>query len=93
MSCSALNSAGIHEIWDAVGVFADAVTSSGELAEARSSQATAWLWSEISDTLLDRFRAYPVVASLLHDAETAVAPGLQTPTHAARKLLDRFTGD
>ena len=92
MSCSALNSAGIHERWDAVGVFADAVTSSGELADARSTQATAWLWSEISDTLLDRFRADPAVAELLHEAETAVATGRQTPTHAARRLLDRFTG-
>jgi LAO/AO transport system kinase len=92
MSCSALNNSGIDEIWSAVGAFAGAVTNSGELAEARSTQATAWLWSEISDTLLDRFRADPVVATLLHDAETAVATGLQTPTHAARRLLDRFTG-
>ena len=92
MSCSALNSSGINEIWSAVGAFAAAVTDSGELAEARSTQATAWLWSEISDTLLDRFRADPAVADLLHEAETAVATGRQTPTHAARRLLDRFTG-
>lgn len=92
MSCSALNSSGIDDIWSAVGAFTDAVTASGELAEARSTQATAWLWSEISDTLLDRFRADPGVADLLHEAETAVATGHQTPTHAARQLLDRFTG-
>jgi LAO/AO transport system kinase len=92
MSCSALTSSGIGEIWDAVGAFVAAVTDSGELAQARSHQATAWLWSEISDTLLDRFRADPAVAGLLADAETAVATGLHTPTHAARMLLDRFTG-
>jgi LAO/AO transport system kinase len=92
MSCSALTSTGIGEIWDAVGSFATAVTDSGELAEARGHQATAWLWSEISDTLLDRFRADPAVAGLLADAETAVSTGLHTPTHAARMLLDRFTG-
>ena len=93
MSCSALNSSGIDEIWSAVGEFTDAVSGSGELAEARSAQATAWLWSEISDTLLDRFRSDPGVAELLHEAETAVATGHQTPTHAAHRLLDRFTGD
>ena len=92
MSCSALTGVGIDEIWTAVGAFTAAVSGSGELAEARAHQATAWLWSEISDTLLDRFRADPAVAGLLEDAETAVAGGLQTPTHAARMLLDRFTG-
>ena len=92
MSCSALTGSGIEEIWAAVGAFTDAVTDAGELAEARAHQATAWLWSEISDALLDRFRADPAVAALLHEAEEAVATGTRTPTHAARLLLDRFTG-
>ncbi|MBU6329931.1 MAG: methylmalonyl Co-A mutase-associated GTPase MeaB [Acidobacteria bacterium] len=91
MACSALTGLGIEEIWDAVGRFIDAVSASGELAEARSRQATAWLWSEISDTLIDRFRADPGVAPMLAEAEAAVATGRHTPTHAARMLLDRFT--
>ncbi len=91
MACSALTGSGVDEIWTAVGRFAEQVTESGELVTARSQQATAWLWSEISDTLIDRFRADPAVAALLEKAETAVASGLNTPTHAARMLLDRFT--
>ena len=91
MACSALTSAGVDEVWEAVGRFGDRVTSSGELPSARSQQATAWLWSEISDTLIERFRSDPSVAPMLQEAETSVATGLHTPTHAARMLLDRFT--
>ncbi len=93
MTCSALTSTGITEIWDAVARFIATVEASGELVDARAQQATAWLWSESSDTLIDRFRADPVVAELLHEAEAAVASGLRTPTRAARQLLDRFTGN
>jgi len=93
MTCSALTSTGITEIWDAVTRFIASVGASGELVDARAHQATAWLWSEISDTLIDRFRADPVVAVQLHEAEAAVASGLRTPTRAARQLLDRFTGN
>jgi len=93
MTCSALTSTGITEIWDAVTRFIASVGASGELVDARAHQATAWLWSEISDTLIDRFRADPVVAVQLQEAEAAVASGLRTPTRAARQLLDRFTGN
>ena len=93
MTCSALTSTGITEVWDAVTRFITTVEASGELVDARAHQATAWLWSEISDTLIDRFRADPVVAEQLHEAEAAVASGLRTPTRAARQLLDRFTGN
>jgi len=93
MTCSALTSTGITEIWDAVTRFIATVGASGELVDARAHQATAWLWSEISDTLIDRFRADPVVAEHLHEAEAAVASGLRTPTRAARQLLDLFTGN
>ena len=92
MACSALTSSGITDVWDAVTRFVEAVESSGELRNARSQQATAWLWSEISDTLIDRFRADPVVSSMLEEAEAAVASGRRTPTRAARQLLDRFIG-
>lgn len=93
MTCSALTSTGITEVWDAVTRFIATVEASGELVDARAHQATAWLWSEISDTLIDRFRADPVVAEQLHEAEAAVASGLRTPTRAARQLLDLFTGN
>ena len=92
VACSALNNIGIEEIWLAVKRFEETTRSSGELVTARAEQATAWLWSEIDDTLLDRFRADPQVAPALPAAEADVASGRVSPTQAARRLLDRFSG-
>ena len=90
LSCSALTEAGIDEVWVAIERFRQAVAASGELDEARSHQATAWLWSEVGDALLDRFSADPVVAGLVPQLEADVAAGRMAPTRAARRLLDAF---
>ena len=90
LACSALNQNGISEIWASVEAFTAAVTADGELAEARSQQATAWLWSEIGDTLLERFCADPRVMALLPTIEADVASGQVTPAKAASMLLQTF---
>jgi len=90
LACSALNGIGISEVWDAVTAFQQAVSTDGELRDARSAQATAWLWSEIGDTLLDRFRSHPAIAVQLDATERDVASGTITPGRAASKLLDSF---
>jgi LAO/AO transport system kinase len=73
--------------------FRETVAANGELAEARSAQATAWLWSEIGDTLIDRFRSDPAVANRLQSVEEDVAAGRVTPGRAATALLDTFLTD
>lgn len=90
LACSALNGTGVAEVWQAVTSFRAAVTADGELLEARSAQATAWLWSEIGDTLIDRFRSDATVASLLPKVESSVAAGRITPAKAALQLLEAF---
>lgn len=90
LACSALNGIGISEVWDAVTTFQQAVSADGELRDARSAQATAWLWSEIGDTLLDRFRSHPAIASQLEAMERDVASGVIAPGRAATQLLDTF---
>jgi LAO/AO transport system kinase len=91
LACSALERRGIAEVWDAVERFRAAVTGSGELEAARARQATAWMWSEIRDALLERFTADEEVARLLPRMEHDVATGRIAPTEAARRLLDTFT--
>lgn len=90
LACSAMTGLAIDEVWQAIERFHAAVRADGELAEVRSSQSVAWLWSEIGDTLLDRFRSDPSIAADLPAAERDVASGTISPTHAARALLDRF---
>jgi len=93
LACSALQKAGISEVWTAVEAFSAAVNANGELAEARAHQATAWLWSEIGDTLLERFRSSGSVSAQLPSVEADVAAGRVTPTRAALSLLEAFGGD
>ncbi len=91
LSVSALTHAGIDEVWRAIERFTDALRSSGELDGARSQQALAWLWSEIGDTLLERFRDDERVSGSVASIEAQVASGELSPTRAARSLLDLFS--
>ena len=91
LACSALTGVGIDEVWTAVERFTDALRTSGELEAARAEQALAWLWSEIGDTLLDRFRADDRIAQALPSIEAQVSAGSLSPTSAARNLLDLFS--
>ena len=64
------------------------------LAERRrAEQARSALWSEIGDTLLDRFRASPSVAERLADFEREVMAGTRSPSVVARTMLAAFLGE
>ncbi len=88
IACSSLERTGIAEVWEAVERFRAAMEASGELAATRSQQATAWMWSEVHDTLLERFTSDPEVAKLVGELTQAVAAGEIAPPAAARRLLE-----
>jgi len=90
---SALEGAGIAEIWDDVAHFRAALEASGAWARRRREQARAALWSEIDDSLMERFRAGPAVARHLAEIEQEVMAGRQAATAAARALLAEFFGE
>jgi LAO/AO transport system kinase len=48
------------------------------------------MWSEVSDTLMDRFRADPSVRELMQGIETDVVAGRVSASAAAQRLLDAF---
>jgi LAO/AO transport system kinase len=89
---SALEGIGIAETWDDVARFRAAVDASGAWSQRRREQVRAALWSEIDDSLLERFRSAPAVAQSLTAVEQEVMAGAQTPTAAARALLSAFLG-
>jgi LAO/AO transport system kinase len=93
LAVSSLTGAGIEDVWLAIQRFCAAVGADGELAQARAEQATAWLWSEVGDGLLDRFKADHAIAALLPQIEADVASGRLAPTRAAQRLLRAFSGE
>ncbi|MFQ5775907.1 MAG: methylmalonyl Co-A mutase-associated GTPase MeaB [Kiloniellaceae bacterium] len=92
LKCSALTGGGIAEVWEAVGRFREAMSQSGALEAKRAAQAGAWMWSEVSETLLAALRAHPEVAGQLPALEAEVRKGAITPTAAAERLLAAFLG-
>jgi LAO/AO transport system kinase len=90
---SALEGTGIAEVWAEVGRFRAALERVGAWSRRRAEQARAALWSEIGDSLLDRFRTTSAVAQHLAAVEEQVAAGARSPTAAARELLTAFFGE
>jgi LAO/AO transport system kinase len=87
---SALEGHGICGVWEDVEHFRAVLEQTGAWSRRRSEQARSALWSEIGDSLLDRFRASPVVARRLAALEKEVMAGTQTPSVAARVLVGAF---
>jgi LAO/AO transport system kinase len=85
LMCSALTGEGIEPVWRAIERFY------GDSDDRRRrEQATAWMWSEVNETLADAVRDQ-ARARAMQDVEDAVASGRMSPTAGARELLDRFS--
>jgi LAO/AO transport system kinase len=90
LTCSALTGTGIPEVWDAVAEFRDAIVD--DLPGLRAGQNREWMWSEVTDSLLDALTADAATAELAGRLEEEVAAGTTTPTAAARAVLDAHLG-
>ena len=88
--CSARDAIGIDDAWETVLRHHDMLKSTGELEVRRAAQARDWLWSDVSDNLVDAFRSDPQVREKLSSLEAATSAGQMPPTVAARKLLEIF---
>jgi LAO/AO transport system kinase len=90
LTCSALQHAGIDEVWANVGRFREVMEGCGHFTERRSTQAHAWMWNEIAETLLQTLKDDPRIAHHLPDLERRVADGELAPGAAARRLVSTF---
>ncbi len=89
-TCSALTGEGIDELWATVEQLGKAARASGALAARRTEQARAWMWSEVTDTLLEELRADPEVNARIASLEAEVTGGRVSAAAAARRVLTAF---
>jgi len=90
VTCSALEDAGIAEVWQHVVLHQDALAASGGLAERRRRQQVGWVWATVHRRLLDRLGADPAVVALAPVVERQVRAGELTPFAAAERILAAF---
>ena len=81
---------GIAEVWDAVAEFREAVAA--ELPALRAGQNREWMWSEVTDSLLEALTTDSGTADLARRLEAEVAAGAITPTAAARTVVAAHLG-
>ncbi len=89
-TCSALQGEGIAEVWETVQRHRDTLSRDDEFTARRANQALAWLWTEISESLLLRFKQHPVVERRLRELEDRVIRGSVAPSVAADELIGTF---
>jgi LAO/AO transport system kinase len=89
-TCSALLGEGIDELWESIVALVAAARASGELDARHAEQARSWMWSEVTDTLLDELRADAAVRARIESLEEAVSCGRISPAAAARQVLAAF---
>jgi LAO/AO transport system kinase len=87
LATSALDGAGVDEVWRAIEKFVAHLREDDALGRLRADQAVAWMWDEIRESLVDAFRRDTHVAELWPGTEEAVRAGRLSPTTAAHRLL------
>jgi len=92
LTCSGLTGDGVPAVWEAVERYRSALSATGEIARRRAAQARAWLWTELSESLMATLKAHPGVAERLPLLEEEVAAGRITPSAAAETLLQVYLG-
>jgi len=78
------------DMWGIVEAFKTTMTASGEFDENRAAQSLAWMWSEVTDSLLDLLRHDTAVRDQVKAMEAAVSAGETSPVAAAQELVATF---
>jgi len=87
LTCSAMASTGIAEIWDSIRDYRRKLAATGELAQKRQRQALSWMWTLVEQGLTERLKAHPAVSAAMDPLSRAVKRGETSPVAAAGKLL------
>ncbi len=91
MKCSAMGGEGIGDVWSSVDEFRDTAGASGAITERRAEQAAAWMWDEITETLMAELKHDQRIQSEIIRLEDQVRNGAISPSKAARAILEQFS--
>ena len=87
LTCSALESTGLGEIWDIILKHREKLTKTGEFQLKRKDQSVSWMRSLLEEGLKNRFYQNKNIKKMLPQITKDVEKGMITPTSAAHKLL------
>ena len=88
LTMSALEGAGLSELWDTVLKHREVLTGAGEFEARRRTQQVDWTWSMVRDIVLDRVLSHPAVRAMRGEIERQVRLGAVTPALAAQQIID-----
>lgn len=90
LTCSAIRSEGLEEIWESIGEYRRVMTTSGELAEKRKKQTQEWFNYLLDEGLRNWFyndsKVKNVIPQLINELENEKT----SPTAAVARLLSRL---
>jgi LAO/AO transport system kinase len=85
---SALEGTGIDELWSTVEEFRSTLDAAGELGRRRAEQAREWMWSEVTESLIDALRSDERVADLADRRARSCGDRSPDPRRVPGTLID-----
>lgn len=92
LTCSALKSVGITDVWDTVNEYIKNTKESGMFDLRRKEQLLQWVYNMVEEQLKTNFYNHPEVMKIQPQIEKDVLESVLTPTTAVNELLKRFFG-
>jgi LAO/AO transport system kinase len=89
VTCSAVHKTGLAEIWNAIAKFVDQGRLTGVFEERRQQQIVQWFDSLLSEAVLNRFYADPLIRDAMPDIREQVQQGKLPVVMAVKNLLDK----
>ena len=88
LTCSAIEGAGLDDLWAEVERHRALMAETGERDERRRAQKLSWMRTMLQERLLAHYDTDPAFAAARATAEAAVSDGSLTPSVAVDQLLD-----
>ncbi|MCP4934535.1 MAG: methylmalonyl Co-A mutase-associated GTPase MeaB [bacterium] len=91
-TCSALEGTGIADLWNSISKYRQFVENNDVHDPQRRKQMRTWMWSQISEGLIEALYKEKTMADLISKTEENVYEGRLPASTAANRLLQTFLG-